>query len=253
MILRGLVISGTGAPPQSELYYTPLINTVKKHVARVDFETIFLLGLGDEHTAARQIGRRLIENSNDQFIIIGHSQGGILASLLAMEYPERVVAVIALASPFKGTTWVDPINMPIRGFVEAVTRVSGGRIRLRPALRRFIVPVLPIVKDLTAHSDTSEKVLRYLEAQVGGHETHAFIGSGDMFVFPHRSANPTGAMVTNYIVVPSDEYQKIKHIVPGDIIPVDTHTGHIAIVVCQPVLTEIARIIQRHAHALTEV
>lgn len=247
MALRFLMVGGTGAPPQSEAYYRPILSIAEEYVNKADFESIFMLGLGDMKTAAKRIGRKYLENSDDHFVICGHSQGAIIASLLGIEYSNKVLAVISIAGPYKGTTWTDPVNMPIRGFVEAVTRLSGGRVRLKPALRRFVVPVIPIIKDLAAHSEVSEEVLEYLENQIGGHDTHAFIGTGDMFVFPHRSANPTGPNVTNYIVCSESEYQRLPDSAK-ELIHIKAHTGHIMIISCEPVLCQIREIIQAHTY-----
>jgi hypothetical protein len=255
MTLRYLMIGGTGAPPQSKLYYKPILDVAEEFVNKADFESIFMLGLGDIKGATVRIGEKYFDNSNDHFIVCGHSQGAIIASLLAIWYPERVLAVIAIAGPYKGTAWTDPVNMPIRGFVEAVTRMSGGRVRLKPALRRFIVPIIPIVRDLAAHSEISEEILLCLETQIGGrgHETHAFIGSSDMFVFPHRSANPVGPNVTNYIVAPMAEYQRIASVLPDDLVHIDAHAGHISIISCAPVLQRIREIMQSQVTILAQL
>ena len=250
MELRFLWIGGTGAPPQSKSYYQPILDVAEEFVNRADFEPIFMLGLGEMKTATGHIGEKYFEGNDDRFILGGHSQGGIIASLLGMKYSDRVLAVISVAGPFKGTAWADPINMPIRGFVEAVTQLSGGGIRLKPALRRFVVPIIPIVKDLAAHSDVSEEVLEYLATQVGGHETHAFIGTGDMFVFPHRSANPVGPLVTNYIVAPADEYHRLLPVLPDSLVHINAHTGHLTIIHRPQVLQQIRKIIVRHTQAL---
>lgn len=250
MALRVLLISGTGAPPRSEFYYRPVLNVAKKHVEQVDFETIFMLGLGDMRTAAKRISNKYFTDSNDQFVLIGHSQGAILASLIAIEHQEKVVAVIALAGPFKGTTWTDPINMPVRGVIEAIKRVSGGRVHLKPTLRRFVIPILPIVKDLAAHSDINEEVLEYLEYQIAGHETHAIIGTGDMLVFPHRSANPTGPMVTNYIVADDKEFEGLQAVLPDDIKHINSRAGHISIIFNDIVLMHIGIILRNQKSLL---
>jgi hypothetical protein len=243
MALRFLMIGGTGAPPQSIVYYRPILAVAEEFVNEANFETIFRLGLGDMKTAASRIGKEYIENSEDQFVICGHSQGAILASLIAKAYPDKVVEVIALAGPFKGTTWADPINMPIRGLVEAVTIFSNGRIKLKPTIRRYIIPIIPIVKDLAVHSEISEEVLLYLETQTGGHRTHAFIGSNDLAVFPHRSANPTGPNVTNYIVCSEQEYNSLPESAK-DLIHINARAGHITIIFNKPVLNHIRKIIQ---------
>lgn len=252
MAFRFIMIGGTGAPPQSEVYYSSIMHVANRYVDQSDFVTLDKLGFGEEHDAAQKIDEEYIEATDDRFILAGHSQGGHVASLIAKKYPEKVLAVITLATPFKGTTWADPVNMPIRGLVEAVTKVSRGRLRLKPALRQFIFPLLPIVRDLAVHSEVSEEVLEFLANQLGGHETHAFIGTGDWWVFPHRSANPIGPMVSNYIVCLDDEYERLKPILPESLMHISAHTGHTMIIRCKPVLDKIDEIIAHHAQVLAQ-
>lgn len=252
MALRFLWIGGTGAPPQSEWVYRRVLNVAEEFVNEAEYESIFMLGFGNMKSAAKHIAKKYLEDTQDKFIIGGHSQGAIIASLLAIWHSDKVVAVIAEAGPFKGTAWADPVNMPIRGLVEATSIITGGKIRLRPALRRFIIPILPIVKDLAAHSEISEEVLNYLEQQEGGHKTYAFIGTGDLAVFPHRSANPPGANVTNYIVCSNEEYNKLLPVLPKDLLHIEARAGHISIVFCEEVLQKIREIIQYHLLELAQ-
>ncbi len=244
MNLTTLTISGTLAPPPSRVYYEPLLHVCHKHSQdNTYFETIFLLGLGDIVRAVDELDNKYFLGNTNNFVLLGHSQGGLIASLLAMRHPTRVKAVIALATPFKGTTWVDPVNMPIRGIVEAVSLVSRGKIRLKPTLRQLVVPILPIVRDLCAHSDICESIVSYLEEQISGHKTFAIIGSNDMLVFPHRSANPTGPMVTSFIVSPKKEYQRLQTVLPHGLEHIDSRAGHLSIVLNPKVLGCIDQII----------
>jgi len=225
-----LVISGTLAPSQSQPYYEPMLGVCRELTDETFFETIFALGLGDMVRAVDELDKKYFANTTNTYVLIGHSQGGMLASLLAMRHPGRVVAVIALATPFKGTTWVDPINMPIRGMVELIGKLTLGKVRLKPTVRRLIIPLIPIVRDLGAHSDVCESIITYLSDQIGGHRTYAIIGSNDMLVFPNRSANPIGPQVTNYIVAPMGEYHRLQSILPKDLKHIDSHAGHLSIV-----------------------
>lgn len=239
-----LTISGTLAPPPSRLYYEPILHVCHRHSqTNTYFETIFLLGLGDIVRAVDELDKKYFFGNSHTFVLLGHSQGGLIASLLAMRHPTRVKAVIALATPFKGTTWVDPVNMPIRGAIEAISRLTLGKVRLKPTLRQMIIPILPIVRDLGAHSDVCESIVRYLEEQISGHETFAIIGSNDMLVFPHRSANPIGPLVTSYIVAPNSEYKRLQPVLPHNLEHIDSHAGHLSIVLNQKVLTLIDEII----------
>lgn len=251
MSFSTLTISGTLAPPPSRVYYEPILRVCYKYSrTNTFFETIFLLGLGDIIRAVDELDKKYFVGNNNTFVLLGHSQGGLIASLLAMRYPTRVKAVIAIATPFKGTTWVDPVNMPIRGAIEIITRLTLGKVRLKPTLRQMIIPILPIVRDLGAHSDVCERIVEYLEDQIAGHETFAIIGSNDMLVFPHRSANPVGPLVTNYIVAPHGEYKKLLPVLPHDLNHINSRAGHVSIVRNPEVLALIDKIITQKAKGL---
>lgn len=250
MPLKILLIGGTGAPKKSQFYYQPIIDVALEHVDIVDFEAIFLLGFGNMSSSAAVIGKKYFSGGSDKFVVIGHSQGAILATLLAIDHPERVLAVISLAGPFSGTTWTDPLNMPIRGFVELVNLLTAGRIRLKPVLRQQVLPVLPIISDLRAHSEVCDKVLDFLKLQESGHETHAIIGSSDMLISPRRSANPNGKMVTNYIATGQKDFARLRGTIPPSIKHINSRVGHISIVSDSAVLLQISEIIAMHKTAL---
>lgn len=168
-----------------------------------------------------------------------------------MRHSEMVITVISLASPHKGTILVDPINIPVRAAVEMINVLTLGKIKLRPKIRPILIPVFPIVNDLAVNAEMSEKLCEYLENQLGGHSTHAFIGTGDLFVFPHRSANPVGPNVTSYIVAPLIEYQRLLSILPDELVHIDAHVGHLMIVRKKEVLERISQILQDTTNALT--
>ncbi len=247
MAVKVLVIAGTLAPPQSEFYYRPLLNVAGEVVDynNVSFETISNLGLGDIKKSTAKIAKKHLYDSDDQWLIIGHSQGGIIATLLAIEYSAKVTATILIASPLAGTTWTDPINMPVRYSVEFIAWLTKGRVRLRPKLRRMLVPI-PIVRDLAAHSDISEFNLAYLKNQVSGHHTYSIVGLADWLVFPHRSAHPEGRFVHNFLIAPRSEYDLVKDKLPDNIEHVCTKVGHLFIIHNPEVLELIKSIILKH-------
>lgn len=226
-----LVIAGTLAPKVSYRYYQNLIDATAIEVGpeNVHFETISKLGLGDTQEAANIIGRKYLADSNDNWIIIGHSQGGNVASLAAIMYPQNVVAIIAIASPLAGTTWTDPVNMPVRVFVEIVDKLSKGRVKLRPKLRKIIAPI-PVVKNLASHSDISEYILQFLQDQKSGFNTYCIIGLADLLVFPHRSAHPNGELVQNYLIAPESVFNVIKDRLPDNITHIYASAGHMSII-----------------------
>ena len=234
-----LIIPGTFAPSHSKVYYKKLIELAHNYAENVHFEPISRLGLGNVSDATKFIARKYLARSQTKCIVIGHSQGGIIGHLLAIQFPELVESVITLASPTRGTNWVDPVNMPIHAITDTISLLSRGKIRLRPAIRRFVVPVMPIVRDLTAYSDVNHEITGYLHNQLGGHATHAFIGTHDLAVFPHRSANPVGPLVTNYIVAPTQEYNRLRLVLPKDIVHINASAGHVRIVFSKPVLAKI--------------
>lgn len=266
MALNVLVIAGTLAPKQSQFYYRSLIDTVANVVGNdsVYFEVIPGLGLGDTYQAAKTIGKKYLEDTEEDWIIVGHSQGGMLASLLAIEHELsqiakdqefRVKAVIPIASPLAGTVWTDPINMPVRLLVEGVSRVTGGRVRLRPKLRKLIAPI-PVVKSLATHSDISEMILEYLANQTTGHYTHSIVGLADMLVVPHRSAHPVGhpdgKRVYNYLIALQAEYDLFASRLPDNVVHIKDKAGHISIVNNPLVHALIAKIIIRHMREIAQ-
>lgn len=244
-----LVIAGTLAPPQSEFYYRSLLDMSSEIVGKdcVHFATIDKLGLGDINDSTAKISDKYLADSTDNWVVIGHSQGGIIATLLAIKHPAQVLATVLIASPLAGTTWTDPINMPIRWTVELISRVSKGRVRLRPKLRRMLVPI-PIVRGLASHSDISDSNLTYLKNQTGGHHTYSIVGLADWLVFPHRSAHPEGEFVHNFLVAPQSEYDLVKDKLPQNIEHIRTRVGHLFIIHNPEVLALIKSVILKYCN-----
>lgn len=262
MDLNVLVIAGTLAPKQSRFYYRSLINAIASVVGEdsVHFEVIPGLGLGDTYQAAKTIGKKYLECSDEDWIIVGHSQGGMLASLLAIEHElsqieteqePRVRAVIAIASPLAGTVWTDPINMPVRLLVEGVSRATRGRVRLRPKLRKLIAPI-PVVKSLATHSDVSEMILKYLANQTTGHHTYSIVGLADMLIVPHRAAHPDGEYVHNTLIALQSEYDLVKSHLPDNVEHIRDKAGHMSIINNPLVHALITKIIIRHAGEIAQ-
>ncbi len=248
MKLKVLIIYGTFAPKRAKFFYQSLIDAVISVAGEksVFYEAIPRLGLGDIEQSAHEIGDKYLRNSQDYWIIIGHSQGGMLASLLAIEYEAKVRAVIPIASPLAGTTWTDPINMPIRWAVESISQITRGKVRLRPKLRKLVAPI-PIVQNLATHSDISEQILEYLAKQTSGHHTYSIVGLADMLVFPHRSAHPEGQLVHNYLIAPQSEYDLVSSHIPSNIEHICDKAGHMSIVNNPLVHALIAKIIVQHS------
>lgn len=247
MALQVGVITGVLAPPQSRFYYQSLLDVVEGLVGKENthFTSIPGFGMGDTQTAANKIANLFLEDNDDPWILIGHSLGGIMASLIAIEHRPRVVAVIPIASPLAGTTWTDPINMPVRAAVELVSWMSGGKLKLRPKLRRLIAPI-PVARNLATHSDTSEHILQFLAHQRKGHHTYSIIGLADLLVFPHRSAHPYGELVHNYLIATQVEYDLAQSHLPDNIEHIRDKAGHLSIINNTLVHALIAKIIMQY-------
>jgi len=241
-------VAGTGAPSQSEgRYYNLFLEQLRAQID-IRFTTITHLGLGDVEAAAKTIGTEVLKGSRDQWIVVGHSQGGTIACLLSMLYPKEVVHVIALAPPLTGTTWTDPFNMPARAAIEWVKQSTG--IELHPHLPHLHVP-LPIVNGLRHHGSTTEAILTYLASQTEGAELDSVIGSHDKLVLPRRSAHPEeGELVHRYLASPLDWFRRRSHMPPNIMhLPTNGYIGHSGVVRHPDVIHFVNKRVAEFTHA----
>lgn len=114
MLPEVIIISGTFAPPHVIKYYpySTLISFFEGLGYKVHIEGIRLLGLGRIENALERIEQRYFADNDKKYILVGHSQGGLLALSLAAEYPSRVSSVEVLGTPLYGTR-IAPVWLPI--------------------------------------------------------------------------------------------------------------------------------------------
>lgn len=108
-----IIISGTFAPPFAIQHfpYSTIIKFFEELGYKVHMESIRLLGIGRMENALERIEQKYFLDSPSSYILVGHSQGGLLALSLASEYPQRVESVEIFGSPLYGTRMA-PIWLP---------------------------------------------------------------------------------------------------------------------------------------------
>lgn len=104
---RVLLVAGTGASqPWAGVYYSRITKATGAELV-----TLPRFGLG--HTM-RSVDKLVeyIKRIGEPVVLIGHSQGGLSAALVALHHPELVSATITIAAPLAGTIWC-PKNVPV--------------------------------------------------------------------------------------------------------------------------------------------
>lgn len=249
MDAKCLVIGGTLAPWICERpYYGKILAVPEAMGIDTEYTSIRLLGLGDIERATDHIAQTHFENSQAPRVLIGHSQGVIIAGLLAMRYPDVVRTVIALAGPYKGTAWTDPQSMATKVAIEALDQLSRGVIKLKPRLPRsrfskLVGRCVPIVDGLSSDSVVLAKLKLHLQTQAIGPITHSIIANDDRFVIPSRSAHPDGPMVRKYLAAHPDIHHHLHGRIPEEIELLAFKAGHILMVNDPGVLELLERII----------
>jgi pimeloyl-ACP methyl ester carboxylesterase len=233
MDFKCLVIGGTLAPWICELPYYGKILAVPEAIGiDTEYTSIRLLGLGNIEDATDHIAGKYFDNKQGPFVLIGHSQGAIIAGLLSMRYPTKVLTVIALAGPYK----------------EGIDQLTRGAVRLRPKLPRsrlskLVGNVVPVVRDLSSDSDVLAILNRHLETQTTGPTTHSIIATDDRFVIPSRSAHPDGPKVRKYLAAHPNIHHHLHGRIPEEIELLAFKAGHILMVNDLGVLELLERII----------
>lgn len=236
MSIECLVIGGTLAAWICERpYYGNIISVPESMGIDTQYTSIQHLGLGDIEVATDKIATTYFDKSHGPRILIGHSQGAIIAGLLAMRYPERVLTVIALAGPYKGTAWTDPQSMAIKLAIEGIGQFTRGVVQLKPNLPRsrlskLVGSFVPVVRDLSSDSEILRRLSRYLEAQNSGPTTHSIIATDDRFVIPSRSAHPNGPMVHKYLAAHPNIHHHLHGRIPEEIELLAFKAGHVLMV-----------------------
>lgn len=104
---RVLLVAGTGASqPWAGIFYSRLVGATGATLV-----TLPHLGLGHTMRSVEQLAER-IKRIGEPVVLIGHSQGGLSAALVALYYPDLVSATITIAAPLAGTIWC-PKHIPI--------------------------------------------------------------------------------------------------------------------------------------------
>lgn len=99
-----VIFMGTFCPQLAAFAYAKLAGLFEARGYRVQILAIPKLGLGRIDDAADELARRVfVPGSSGRFILVGHSQGSLLALHLARYYPHRVLAVFCFGAPFHGT------------------------------------------------------------------------------------------------------------------------------------------------------
>ncbi len=201
--MQSLVIAGTGVPgPVAKRFYSSM-------AGKLPNATILSLpgfGFGGldhcyEHVEAEFL-KLLV--GKDPVIVVGHSQGALLAARLAYAHPGRVSSAFCLSGPFNGAR-----SAELNKFVPAASDMSQGS------------PFLVALRQ--AHE-------RYLSRGLGGRlhslwvaPSHSFL-PGDGVLWPTRSSYLPGAR--NHLVVPARHHARLRAKIPGDIELIDGSADH---------------------------
>lgn len=151
MQTKVVLIGGTGAiSPAAKLYYHRLAKGCGKAV----IQAIPGLTVRRIDTSTREMVKWIDANVPDdtQVILIGHSQGGLVAVECALQRPDKVVHVIALSTPFHGTRTANLIAPFCRHLFLAVRDMSVGS-RYMARLSPRLIEVAPRLTTIYLHND----------------------------------------------------------------------------------------------------
>ena len=97
---RVIIIAGTGVPPLlSKNIYGPLAKSIN---GDVEIVTLHNLGLSHTMKSVEHI-KKYIDSGDTPLSLVGHSQGGVVASILGAQYPNIFSKIITIGAPLKGT------------------------------------------------------------------------------------------------------------------------------------------------------
>lgn len=178
-----VILTGTFVPSLGRHLYRPLVKFfLKTRGYTTEVVCIPRLGVGDLDEANDELALLIFAaDPNIRFILVGHSQGGIHAILLAHRFPDRVVAVFNFGTPHHGTQLA----------------------RLLPWVHNF-----PSVQAMASHSERL-RMLRAANA-FSLERIYSFYTVFDELVFPWFSPALRGAH--NVLVAPSLLHWALKRL-----------------------------------------
>ncbi len=100
-----VIYMGTFCPPAATFAYHSLADLFEQRGYPVSVKAIPKLGLGRIDEAAGQLAGEVFHTPDDgrRYLLVGHSQGALIALHHARAYPSLVRAVFGFGGPFHGT------------------------------------------------------------------------------------------------------------------------------------------------------
>ncbi|MCC7289187.1 hypothetical protein IT414_02230 [bacterium] len=167
-----VIYMGTFCPPAAAMAYRSLASLFEARGYSVSIKAIPKLGLGRIDEAARQLADEVFHTSRaERYVLVGHSQGALIALYHARRYPSLVEAVFGFGGPFHGT-WLANLGRLSR---------------------------LPAVRTMAAHS----RFLRELreDSSYEAENIHSLYSVFDELVVPWFASTVSGA--NNVVLAPA--------------------------------------------------
>jgi triacylglycerol lipase len=117
--MRTIIVGGTGAgSPLLEVYYGGLARAVEGTL-----HALSRWGLDHVDASLRRLEQRL-EDGESRVLLVGHSQGGLVAALMGKRRPDLVAGVISVGGPLHGTPLAPALPNPFALAVRCMARGS---------------------------------------------------------------------------------------------------------------------------------
>ena len=101
--MKALIVAGTGAgSPFSELFYGGLARAIGAHIHNLSG-----WGFDDCEQSIERLTAAL-RHESEQPLLVGHSQGGLIAAIVGLRYPELVGGVVSVCGPLRGVPLAPP-------------------------------------------------------------------------------------------------------------------------------------------------
>lgn len=172
MLPEVIIISGTGAPPFGIRHYpyAGLIRLYEQAGYIVHLENIYHLGIDRMEKSLQHLQKRYFSDQDRRtYIVLGHSQGGLLALALGNDHPDKVVAMEIFGTPLYGTR-IAPIWLPL-----PAVRAMNHRSRWLQSLRRH--ENLQVTKVHSYFSALDALVVPWVASMVKGGHNHLVVPS----------------------------------------------------------------------------